>query len=54
MKEQCKRCCYSCPVDAGEDGRMLTACVYILHTGKRRPCKPEKDCTVYKPRLQKD
>ena len=49
----CKSCVYSCPVDFGSSGNPHTACVYILHTGKRRPCRPGEECTVYKPR-QKD
>ena len=49
MADLCKKCLYSCEVNVGEEGEMLRACTYILFTGKRRPCKPGKDCTVFIP-----
>jgi len=49
MADKCKTCIFSSEVNVGEDGEMLRACTYILYHGKRRPCKPGKDCTVYRP-----
>ena len=47
---RCKDCYYSCPVDIGADNEMMTACVYILHTGTRRPCPAGKGCRVFRRR----
>ncbi len=32
----------------------MTACVYILRTGSRRPCPFGKGCTVYRRREKKE
>ena len=40
-------------MDLGEDGGMLTACVYILKTGKRRGCPAGEGCTKYKKRTRR-
>ena len=48
--DKCKSCAYSCALDIGSSRDPYTACVYILHTGKCRPCPPGKDCAVYEPR----
>lgn len=49
MADLCRKCLYSCEVNVGEEGEMLRACTYILHTGKRRPCKAGEECTVFCP-----
>ncbi len=49
MANPCRSCVFSCEVNVGEEREMLRACVYILHTGHRRPCPAGKGCTVYKP-----
>lgn len=50
----CTHCRYGRRIDMGENGTMLTACLYILKTGKRRPCPVGEDCTVYEPRGKRD
>jgi len=49
--KKCKSCYYSREVDvgAGKAKERLRACLYILATGKRRPCPAGKKCTVYRP-----
>ncbi len=47
---KCKSCRYSFLADIGEEGKLLTACVYILRTGSRRPCPFGRDCTAYRRR----
>ncbi len=49
---KCESCRYSFQADIGEEGRLLTACVYILRTGTRRPCPYGRGCTVYRRREQ--
>lgn len=44
---RCATCRYSTWVDVGQDCEMLTACVYILRKGTRRPCPAGEECTVY-------
>lgn len=39
---RCRSCYY------GTQAGGLYACVYIVETGERRPCKAGPDCTVYK------
>lgn len=46
---RCRGCIYSTETEIGADGR-LTACYYIVFTGKRRPCPPGDRCTEYKER----
>ncbi len=46
MDEKCGGCRYSVPVYIGDGDELMTACVYILRTGKRRPCPPGEGCTV--------
>ena len=46
----CDSCRYSFRADVSGDGQMLTACVYILRTGTRRPCPYGEGCAVYRPR----
>jgi len=52
-RTKCRSCDFSSVVDFGADGRMLRACLYILATGRRRPCAPGKGCTVYRPKGKK-
>lgn len=47
LPKRCRSCRYATGVDLGQDCEMLTACVYILHNGKRRPCPAGEECTVY-------
>lgn len=43
----CAGCRYAVPVYIGDGDELLTACVYILRTGRRRPCPPGIGCGVY-------
>lgn len=49
MRENCEGCRFAVPVYMGDGDDLLTACVYILRQGRRRPCPPGRDCTVYEP-----
>lgn len=49
VARKCRDCAYSCMVNVGEEREMMRACVYILHTGSKRPCPASDDCTVYRP-----
>lgn len=42
----CEGCRYAAPVYMGDGDELMTACVYILRTGHRRPCPPGEGCTV--------
>lgn len=48
MQTPCVGCFYQRPLNGnGECGDLACfACDYLLLTGRRRPCKPGKDCTV--------
>lgn len=48
-REKCKSCRYAYPVDLGDGGEMLRACVYILRRGSRRPCPAGEACTAFEP-----
>lgn len=43
----CGGCRYAVPVYMGDGDELMTACVYILRTGKRRPCPPGPACQCY-------
>ena len=47
MCARCGGCRYGVPVYIGDGEELLTACVYILRTGKRRPCPPGEACWAY-------
>lgn len=49
-KTQCRKCLYRYVSACNE----VCFCNYILLTGKRRPCEPSPNCTVYKPYTQKE
>ena len=49
MKRACEGCRFSVPVYIGDGDELMTACVYILRTGHRRPCPPGERCTAYEP-----
>ena len=49
MNERCGRCRFAVPVYMGDGDELLTACVYILRTGRRRPCPPGDGCQVFEP-----
>lgn len=49
MRENCEGCRFAVPVYMGDGDELLTACVYILRQGHRRPCPPGEGCTVYEP-----
>jgi len=51
---RCDSCRYGFQADVGEEGKMLTACIYILRAGERRPCPFGEGCTVYLPREKRD
>lgn len=48
MQEPCVGCFYQRSLNGnGEYGDLAyCTCDYLLLTGRRRPCPPEKDCTV--------
>ena len=48
-REGCGGCRFAVPVYMGDGEELLGACVYILRTGRRRPCPPGGACTVYEP-----
>ena len=48
----CKGCRFSIPLYIGDGDELLNCCVYILRTGKKRPCIPGEGCTVYEPALK--
>lgn len=48
--ERCKRCIHSCLTDVYDGKTQMRACVYILDTGKRRPCPAGDKCTAFEPR----
>ena len=43
----CEGCRYCVPIYIGDGDELLSCCVYILRTGRKRPCKPGAGCTVY-------
>ena len=45
----CQGCRYALPVYIGDGGELLSACVYILRMGRKRPCPPGPACIVYEP-----
>ena len=45
----CGSCRFAVPVYMGDGEDLMTACVYILRTGKKRPCPPGGACTVREP-----
>lgn len=49
MEGTCARCRFGIPVYMGDGEELLTACVYILRTGRRRPCPPGEGCVAYEP-----
>lgn len=53
MDGKCGGCRFSVPVYMGDGDELLTACVYILRTGRRRPCPPGEACRVYEPAEEK-
>lgn len=49
MDGGCDGCRYAIPVYIGDGEELMSACVYILRTGHRRPCPPGAGCQVYEP-----
>lgn len=49
MREKCEDCRFSVPIYMGDGDELMTACVYILRMGRRRPCPPGAGCAVYEP-----
>ena len=45
----CRGCRFSVPLYIGDGDELMNCCVYILRTGKKRPCMPGAGCTVYEP-----
>ncbi len=45
----CEGCRYAVPVYMGDGEELMRACVYILRTGRKRPCPPGEGCTVREP-----
>ena len=45
----CRGCRFSIPLYIGDGDELLNCCVYILRTGKKRPCIPGAGCSVYEP-----
>ncbi len=46
---RCSRCRFAVPVYMGDGDELLTACVYILRAGHKRPCPPGEGCGVFEP-----
>ena len=46
---RCGGCRYNLPVYMGDGDELLTACVYILRTGHKRPCPAGEACSVFEP-----
>lgn len=46
---RCGGCRFNLPVYMGDGDELLTACVYILRTGHKRPCPPGEACGVFEP-----
>lgn len=40
--KQCKKCLYR-----AEDSKEFVYCGFMFYTGKRRPCEPSPNCTVF-------
>ena len=49
MDGGCIGCRFAAPVYMGDGEELLTACVYLLRTGHRRPCPPGDGCRVFEP-----
>ena len=45
----CQGCRFSVPIYIGDGDELLNCCVYILRTGRKRPCISGAGCTVYEP-----
>lgn len=50
---RCRRCRFGRRMDMTDDGRFYPACLYIVLTGRRRPCPPGDACTVYQRRAKR-
>lgn len=48
-KKRCAGCRYAVPIYMGDGDELMTACVYILRTGRRRPCPPGDGCRAFEP-----
>ena len=48
-KTGCEGCRYSVPIYMGDGDELMDCCVYILRAGRKRPCMPGAECTVYEP-----
>lgn len=46
---RCAECRFAVPVYMGDGDELLTACVYILRTGHKRPCPAGAACSVFEP-----
>ena len=51
-QNRCSKCRYSFVSAAVEDNKYLPACIYILKTGKRRPCEAGENCVVFEKRMK--
>lgn len=47
--DRCAACRFDMPVYIGDGDELLTACVYILRTGHKRPCPAGDACSVFEP-----
>ena len=45
--ERCGTCEYYREVSVGMGCEIMTACAYVIVRGRRRPCPPGGECTVY-------
>lgn len=50
----CGGCRFAAPVYIGDGGELMSACVYILRMGRRRPCAPGWGCAVYEPAVRNE
>ena len=52
--KSCAGCRFLAPVYIGDGDELLSACVYILRTGQKRPCPAGPGCTAYQPAERED
>ncbi len=47
--QRCAQCRFGIPIYMGDGDELMTACVYILRTGHKRPCPAGDGCAVFEP-----
>lgn len=46
-RTRCRDCDYGLPIYQGDDV-LIMGCTYVLRTGRRRPCPPGEECSIFK------